>query len=75
MRLTEVMTRDVVSCRGDDTVQGVMAVMTNRRVRHLPVIEDGRLIGIISIGDVVKSSIEKTELESQVLVDYVLAGH
>ncbi len=72
LRLADIMTREVVACRGDDTIEHVMALMTNRRVRHLPVIEGGDLVGIISIGDVVKNRLAETEMEAQVLRDYVM---
>jgi CBS domain-containing protein len=73
--LSDVMTREVVTCAPEDTIRHVMTVMTHRRVRHLPVVEDGRLAGIVSIGDVVKSRLEETELEAQVLRDYVMTSH
>jgi CBS domain-containing protein len=63
----ELMTRNVVSCAPTDTVKHVMAEMTKRRVRHLPVIADGVLSGIISIGDVVKNRLEEMEMETNVL--------
>ena len=65
-RVAELMEHNVITCTPDDTVQQVMAEMTRRRVRHLPVIEDGGLVGIISIGDVVKSRLEEVELEANV---------
>jgi CBS domain-containing protein len=73
--VADLMARKVETCGRGDTISHVMTVMTARRVRHLPVVEDGRLIGIVSIGDVVKSRIEETEHEAQSLRDYVLAGH
>jgi CBS domain-containing protein len=51
-----------------------MAVMTERRVRHLPVVEDGRLVGIVSIGDAVKHRIEEAEFEAQAMRNYIVAG-
>jgi CBS domain-containing protein len=75
LRVSDVMTREVVTCAPDDTIRHIMAVMTSRRIRHIPVVVDGQLAGIISIGDVVKSRIEETELEAQMLRDYVMAGH
>jgi CBS domain-containing protein len=68
------MTRKVVSCEERDTVDQVMAVMTENRFRHLPVIADGRLAGIISIGDVVKRKIEMTERDAEELRNYIAAG-
>jgi CBS domain-containing protein len=61
------MTQNVVSCRPGDGVKQVMAVMTQRRVRHLPVLCDGVLCGIISIGDVVKNRLDEMEMETNVL--------
>jgi len=74
-RVAEVMTRDVVTVRPDETVTGAMALMTRRRHRHLPVVVDGRLAGIVSIGDLVKARLEELELESRVLREVYLATH
>jgi CBS domain-containing protein len=65
--VAELMTRDVVLCTPRDTVKQVMAEMTRRRVRHLPVVADGVLCGIVSIGDVVKNRLEEIETETNVL--------
>ncbi|MGL4242189.1 MAG: CBS domain-containing protein [Beijerinckiaceae bacterium] len=65
------MTAKVVTCRRDDMIADVMEEMTKGRFRHLPVVENGRLIGIISIGDVVKHRIAETVAESQSLRDYI----
>jgi len=73
--LGETMTRNVVACSRDDSVKKLMAVMTRRRVRHLPVIEDGRLVGIVSIGDLVKRRLDEVELETNVLRDAYIALH
>src|SRR5512142_954421 len=59
--LTDVMTREVVTCRISDTVTSVMERMTAGKFRHLPVVEQGRLAGIVSIGDVVKHRLEDME--------------
>jgi len=69
MRVRDLMTRSVATCRPDDGIRHVMAEMTRRRVRHLPVVSDGTLCGIVSIGDVVKSRLDELELETQVLRD------
>ena len=74
MEVRELMTSEVVSCKPTDTISEVMRVMTTRRFRHLPVMEDGTLKGMISIGDVVKYRLEETELEARVLRDYVIAS-
>lgn len=71
MPIGEIMTSDVVSCSPDDDLKHVMEVMTMRRFRHLPVMNDGGLKGIISIGDVVKYRLEEQEHEVNVLKDYV----
>lgn len=70
----KVMTTDVVSCGEADTTDELMAIMTNRRIRHLPVIEDGELVGIVSIGDVVKHRVAEVELEASAMRDYITAG-
>ena len=66
-QVAELMTHDVVSCTPQDTVKQVMAEMTRRRIRHLPVVADGVLCGIVSIGDVVKNRLEEMETETNVL--------
>jgi CBS domain-containing protein len=74
MTVADLMTRDVLRCQPEDTIADIMGVMTARRVRHLPVIEDGRLAGLVSIGDVVKHRLDETKLEVDSLRDYVLAA-
>ena len=69
--VAEVMTRPVVTCALSDTVDDLMAEMTNRRIRHFPVVEDGRLRGIISIGDVVKSRLDEVEYEARSLRSFI----
>ena len=70
-RVSEIMTSGVTSCTLDDNVKTVMAEMTRRRFRHLPVTENGRLVGIVSIGDVVKWTISELRFERDQLEDYV----
>lgn len=70
----ELMTGKVVSCRLQDSVTEVMGRMTDRRIRHLPVIEDGKLVGMISIGDVVKQRIDDALLEADELKRYIATG-
>ena len=65
--VAELMTRQVFSCTPQDSVKHVMAEMTKRRIRHLPVIAEGALSGIVSIGDVVKNRLEEMETETNVL--------
>ena len=72
-RVAELMTRQVVSCTPYDTVKHAMAEMTKRRIRHLPVLRDGVLCGIISIGDVVKNRLEEMETETNVLREAYIA--
>ena len=62
-----LMTRRIFGCAPEDTIQDAMAWMVHHRVRHLPVVEDGRVLGIISIGDVVKHLVDETEKEPRVL--------
>ncbi len=69
MRVADVMTTSVRICIPRDSVKHVMTVMTHSRIRHLPVIDDGGLCGIISIGDVVKNRLREKELEVNVLRD------
>ena len=71
LKVAEMMTRRVVTCQLSDSVDQLMAEMTNRRIRHFPVVEDGRLRGIVSIGDVVKNRLDEIELETTSLKAYV----
>jgi CBS domain-containing protein len=65
------MTREVITCGPQDTMAELMGNMTAGRFRHLPVVENGRLVGIISIGDVVKHRLAEMERESSALRDYI----
>ena len=65
----EWMSKRVVSCRSSDRVDAVLGTMTNLRVRHVPVIDDGELKGIVSIGDLVKYRLDEKEMETSVLLD------
>lgn len=69
----QIMSSPVHTCRPSDEVEAVMATMTNRRVRHLPVIRDDVLVGLVSIGDVVKSRIRELEDDHKILVEYITA--
>ena len=73
VQVSELMTRDVVSCAPRDTVKQVMAEMTRRRIRHLPVVAEGVLCGIVSIGDIVKNRLEEMETETNVLREAYIA--
>jgi CBS domain-containing protein len=67
----EVMTRRVITCDPSDSVEKLMAEMTNRRIRHFPVVQDGRLCGIVSIGDVVKNRLDEVEYEARSLRSFI----
>jgi CBS domain-containing protein len=67
----EIMTREVRYVRPDDSAENCMALITERRMRHLPVIENDRLIGMISIGDLVKSIISEQQFTIQQLEHYI----
>ena len=69
-----IMTSNVVTCRADERVDSMMSLMTENRIRHLPVAEDGRLTGIISIGDVVASRVAELENETRVMEEYIQHG-
>ena len=66
-----VMTAEVHSCTPDVSVTDLAQLMTDRRVRHVPVVEDGGMVGIVSIGDVVKARLDELEEERKQLVDYI----
>ena len=70
-RADDLMTSEVLTCTPNDTTGDLMAVMTKQRIRHIPVTEDGKLCGIISIGDVVKDRLDEIEREANALRDYV----
>src|SRR5579863_9294938 len=70
-KVSEVMTAPVITCGPSDGVGELMAEMTSRRVRHFPVVEDGRLIGIVSIGDLVKSRLDEIEHEAHRMREFI----
>lgn len=72
--VTQIMTRDVITCQPADTVGELMSEMTNRRIRHLPVVANGRLRGIVSIGDVVKNRLDEVEFEASSLRSFIAGG-
>jgi CBS domain-containing protein len=74
MRVGDLMTREISTCSPDDGIDRLMRQMTEGRFRHLPVVEDGRMIGIISIGDVVKHRLQELENEAHMLQDYISGG-
>lgn len=71
MRVKEVMTKDIICASEDDTVDYIQAVMTENRIRHLPIMDKDQLKGIVSIGDVVKAQIKEKDVENHYLRDYI----
>ena len=72
MQVSELMTTPVKTCAVGDNIRDVMSQMTTSRIRHLPVVDDAKLCGIISIGDVVKNRLEELEAETSVLRDFIV---
>ena len=72
--VASLMTKSVITCSADDSVQQLMVMMTERRIRHVPVVEGGTLMGMISIGDVVKERIQETEQEAEALKAYITSA-
>ena len=72
--VADIMTSDVVSCAPEDSVDAVAAMMTQRRIRHMPVLVEGKLAGIVSIGDVVLSRIRELESDRAQLESYIARG-
>ena len=75
LKVRDLMERHPETCSTDDAISEVMATMTRKRRRHIPVVEDGRLCGIVSIGDMVKITLTEMELESRILRDAYIAKH
>lgn len=71
LKVAAIMTRQVVTCVDEEDVESAMQVMTERRIRHLPVLKEGRLVNIISIGDLVKATLDESRQEIRYLRDYV----
>lgn len=71
LSVAQVMTRNVATCGEDESVAGIMEKMTAGKFRHLPVVTSGRLVGLVSIGDVVKQRVEEVEGESDAMRDYI----
>jgi CBS domain-containing protein len=69
--VSAVMTRKVISCKPSDTVGAIMEMMTSGKFRHLPVVDDSRVVGLISIGDIVKWRVREYESEQEALRDYI----
>ena len=72
--VADAMTRDVVTARPDQEVEDCLSQMSDRRIRHLPIVFEGRLTGIVSIGDLVKWKIAETEAEADAMKAYIAAG-
>ena len=70
-RVADVMTRDLVICVPDDSIESAMHVMTAKRIRHLPILDGRKLVGVLSIGDVVKAKLDQSDTEIRFLRDYV----
>ena len=72
--VASAMSHHIVTLNGGETVDFGLAMMTDRRIRHLPVVRDGKLIGLVSIGDLVKRKIEEVEVEAASLRAYIASG-
>jgi CBS domain-containing protein len=72
--VSDIMTSQVITCRPADSVDSLSALMTTNRVRHVPVLDDGRLAGIVSIGDVVKTRMEELQTQQEQLEAYITQG-
>lgn len=71
MLVKDWMTTNIYVCKPSDTVGEALTVMTAKRFRHIPVVEDGRMVGVVSIGDLVKAKLEETAVEAQALREYI----
>lgn len=71
VKVSEMMTRELIRCQPDNTVNEAMGLMTNRRVRHLPVFEGERMVGLVSIGDLVKYRIMEVQSEADAMRAYI----
>ena len=74
-QVADLMTRDVLFAVPGDSLDSVMALMTERRIRHLPILEAGRMIGLVSVGDVVKARMKTTEAEIRHLENYLSGNY
>ena len=74
LEVSRIMTRDVVTCDPDDAIEDVMQAMTSGRFRHVPVVRHGDLLGLVSIGDVVKARLTEARYEAEALKAYIVAG-
>lgn len=71
IKVAEVMSTELITGSPDDSVEETMGLMTKRRIRHLPILSKGRLVGIVSIGDVVKAQHDRLAMENQFMKDYI----
>jgi len=70
-KVSDAMTKQVIFCEPDDEINYIESVMTNNKIRHLPVLHEKRLVGLISIGDVVKAAHKEMKIENKYLIDYI----
>ncbi len=75
LTVADLMTQRVITCAPEDSVTRISRLMTDNRIRHLPVVNGTGLVGVISVGDVVKNWLEEMSLEANVLRDIAIAGH
>lgn len=73
-KVADVMTRHVVTAHPGETIDAVLSRMTDRRIRHLPVVQHGKLVGVVSIGDLVKAKIDQTQHEAAAMRAYIATG-
>lgn len=73
--VADLMTKRVVTCTAEDSISRIARIMTENRIRHLPVMAGRKVVGIVSVGDVVKHRLEEMSLEASVLRDIAIAGH
>ena len=71
LKVSQLMSHDVVTCSESTELNELMTTMTDRRIRHVPVVDDGHLVGLVSIGDIVKARLDELEHEKKDLLDYV----
>ncbi len=75
LTVADLMTRRVITCAPEDSVTRISRLMTENRIRHLPVVDGAALVGVVSVGDVVKNRMDELSLEANVLRDIAIAGH
>ncbi len=74
LKVADAMTRNVITCAPEDSIAGLMALMTERRFRHVPVKDGDHLVGIVTLGDVVKCHVEEVEREAAAMREYITSG-